>query len=770
MSTEELAPALPAPEPQPVICLTKDHWDWFVLGPNAWVRHPEWVYPSVGCPHFTQLKYRHMVRNPRTGDLAPSLTGQKDISKVPSQMNREGKVHGFTDYGHRPTTQGQREQWALNPAHNIMLIGQRIHAFDVDVDDPEMAAEVVALILETLGVETLPTRYRAGVGRVAMFFEVAETADPECRIKRETLKIPGNMGGVEYRGTRAATVLAGFHKDSGTHYLHRDFGPPPVFSFAAVKAVWDLLRARYDSDAKPLEQTTRTKDSRRFSGAESDSVVEYMNKIGIIRQFRPNGEVDVHCPREEQHSSDTITSTTYTAGNKRLGMFKCLHGHCTDLDVHQFLFEIGYEAQYADQQFVEFAVTETNEGKTAVQIEVEKALAFPASLQLRPLKRDGKGKPKNDFANLLNVIRASDVCEVRKDSFLDRVEVKLNGTEDWRLLDDNIVARLREIVSLRHDMMFSAQEMSSAVQAVAEEVQTDSAQQWLRNQVHDGVERIERFCMDILGAQPSKYAAALGWYTWVALVGRTLEPAVKVDMVPTWISAKQGTGKSTTVQKMVPSKDWFGLVDLESRDDDLSRLIKGKAVLELAELRGLRSRDAESIKAYLSRDTEEWVPKYREHRSYYKRRCLFIGTTNHRRFLHDATGNRRWLPIGVAETLTFLDWPTMEQNIGQYWAEARDFIQRFGSVAGAVEHCGNQVHQLAEPFREAATVVDEHWNVLLEFLAQQPDGAAVHVTAIRDRLFLRGSNDQFRVAAMMTRIGWPEIPNSMAWRKPPTVL
>ena len=80
---------------------------------------------------------------------------------------------------------------------------------------------------------------------------------------------------------------------------------------------------------------------------------------------------------------------------------------------------------------------------------------------------------------------------------------------------------------------------------------------------------------------------------------------------------------------------------------DQARLLRGKIIGEIAELRGLASRDHESIKAWITRECEEWTPKYRESNISYPRRCVFIGTTNQRQFLADETGNRRWLPVTV---------------------------------------------------------------------------------------------------------------------------
>jgi hypothetical protein len=71
-------------------------------------------------------------------------------------------------------------------------------------------------------------------------------------------------------------------------------------------------------------------------------------------------------------------------------------------------------------------------------------------------------------------------------------------------------------------------------------------------------------------------------------------------MVPVLIGL-QGAGKTSAVEALSPIAEAFVEINLEKKDDDIARRLRGKLVGEIAELRGLQSRDAEAIKAWVSR-------------------------------------------------------------------------------------------------------------------------------------------------------------------------
>ena len=109
--------------------------------------------------------------------------------------------------------------------------------------------------------------------------------------------------------------------------------------------------------------------------------------------------------------------------------------------------------------------------------------------------------------------------------------------------------------------------------------------------------------------------------------GRILVPGIQADIMPILVG-DQGLLKSTALAAIVPSPDFFAEINLSDKDADLARIMRGKLVVEIGELKGMRSRDIEHTKAFVTRRYEQWVPKYKEFTATYPRRAVLFGTTN----------------------------------------------------------------------------------------------------------------------------------------------
>lgn len=318
---------------------------------------------------------------------------------------------------------------------------------------------------------------------------------------------------------------------------------------------------------------------------------------------------------------------------------------------------------------------------------------------LPSFKRDKSGRILPTVENITTGVRRSDFCfiDIGFDEFEDEIMLSPEGQGQWRAFTDEDYTRLRITLEKRGFKPIGREIIRDVVLLVAKENRFDSAIAWLRPLPWDGVSRVGNFLHIYLGAEDTPYTRAVSCYMWTAMAGRVMEPGVKADMVPILVGA-QGVGKSRAVAALSPSSKFFAEISLHEKDDNLSRLMRGRLVAEIGELRGLHTKELESIKAFITRTHENWIPKYREFAVQFPRRLVFIGTTNKDEFLADETGNRRWLPVRVQTA----DVSAIERDRDQLWAEARELFSM-----GGVEYQGAE--RLSEVAHEEHTIADS-WN------------------------------------------------------------
>ena len=116
----------------------------------------------------------------------------------------------------------------------------------------------------------------------------------------------------------------------------------------------------------------------------------------------------------------------------------------------------------------------------------------------------------------------------------------------------------------------------------------------------------------------------------------------------------------------MPSPNWFAdeISDLGSKDS--AQDLRGKWIIELAELSAMKRGDIERTKAFMSRAIDHYRPSYGRRSQDFPRQCVFAGTTNADTYLGDETGNRRFWPVKVGH----IDLAGLREVRDQLWAEA----------------------------------------------------------------------------------------------------
>ncbi|HFZ1920606.1 TPA: VapE domain-containing protein [Serratia marcescens] len=702
---------------------------------NIWGATPEEWF------HFDLILGRSDNLLPVVCDPAATLspvTKMKALGKTPSQYDHKRRVIGVKNWTQLTIGAGDLERWSTEPDYGICArTGSGWLALDCDSEVPEVQAVVRDLLLEHLGALP-PRRHRANSNKC--LYLLAISGDYRKRIHR----LAEDNGIIELLADGQQAVVAGTHP-SGVR-IEWDGGlpeEPPIVTADQLESLWSALAA-----ALPVETSTeagvgRLRDRSITTPGATDEVADYLDANGWTLDFGASGERYIRCPFEDGHSSATdTTSTVYFPGGTagfELGHFKCLHASCAHRNDGDYLNEIGF--RNSDFEALPADVTE------------------PAPLPT--FKRDKFGQIESTIDNAAKAVMRPDFCglQIRFDQFRDEIMFAPDGTDQWQSFGDPDYSRLRITMERRGFKPIGRELIRDVVMLAADEQPFDSAMTWLESLKWDGVQRINRFYHTHFGTEDSAYTRAVSLYMWTALAGRVLSPGCKADMVPILVG-EQGVKKSSGVAALSPDPAFFTEVSFAEKDDDLARKMRGRLVAEIGELRGLNTRELESIKAFITRTHENWIPKYREFATQFPRRLVFIGTTNEDEFLADKTGNRRWLPVRVTEVSV----DAIHADVLQLWAEARDTFKRLGGVQF------REAERLATAVHEQYTIKDA-WLETVERWLDEPD--LLTEATPRSREFLRatdvlrdalnldpkniGKREEMRISSILQACGYQRV-------------
>jgi len=343
----------------------------------------------------------------------------------------------------------------------------------------------------------------------------------------------------------------------------------------------------------------------------------------------------------------------------------------------------------ASSGFEEVEVVRRIEGSAR---EVEDDLGLDEPLPWPNFERDKTGRCKPIVNNVVAALRRPDISgkSLGFDQFRAEIMLAKPGTKDWRPFRDSDYLWLRARLEQGENgfLPISVELMRASVAAIAEENEFDSAIDWITALPCDGGKRCETFLIDYFGVEDTPYHRAASLYMWTAMAARVLKPGCQADMSVILVGG-QGARKTTAVKAMVPNNDLFVSIDLSKKEDDLARIMRGKLIGEIAELRGLMTKDLEAIKDWLTRTHEEWTPKFKEFVTKFARRLFFIGTTNEPQFLADSTGARRFLPVTVGD---MIDVDGIRAVREQCWAEAAQLVLAGGVQWQAAERLAKEQH------------------------------------------------------------------------------
>ncbi len=281
----------------------------------------------------------------------------------------------------------------------------------------------------------------------------------------------------------------------------------------------------------------------------------------------------------------------------------------------------------------------------------------------------GTGKIKIPLNNLNNALRVFQMSERFKglvwfDEFHDKVFTNWNSPDnprEWTDADDRALTVLlqREFDLQKFDVPLVAQ----AIQAFSEKDIRNEPKQWLNGLVWDGVERLDRFLIDLMGAPDTPYHKAVAKNMFIAMCARIDDPmdavahpnrptsgarlGQKVDNMVI-LKGEQGEFKSSALE-IIGGKWYVAAGNQDIGDAEFLKILRGKILLEFADLKKFKGADQNTLKACITIRKDTYRDSYGRHPKDRFRTCIFAGTTNDNDFLKDETGARRFWTVIIGK-------------------------------------------------------------------------------------------------------------------------
>ena len=243
---------------------------------------------------------------------------------------------------------------------------------------------------------------------------------------------------------------------------------------------------------------------------------------------------------------------------------------------------------------------------------------------------------------------------------------------EWSEIDD---IRTAAWLTDKRKILTTPNVVAQAVKAVAFENKFHAVRDWLDKLEWDGTSRLGELLTAYFGVS-DRDDPDLCHYHWlvsrmfmIAAVARMYTPGCKVDNVLI-LEGPEGIRKSSGIKALLFDEEFFSDTPFRLGDKEGYQTLRGKWIIELAELTSFLAARTGEQRAFFSSTTDNFRSSYGKKNQNYPRQCIFIGTTNDYEYLMDSNNRRYWPAYS-----TGVDVEKIIEDRDQLWAEAKHLFE-----------------------------------------------------------------------------------------------